>query len=390
MNHHGGVQSVVRGLVKWLSDEGSYRPTIISLAASRSDELSRRLLNPPSWIRPSLRSPESGLSEEHWGANFAEFEPWRYRPRKELTSRLREFDVIQVVSGSLGLANAVLNVGRPVVAQVATRFSWERASQISPLSYHERLLRNAMLKLVNNQEVFAARHVDNILVENRRMENYLLSELNLPRNVVRYMPPGIDTVRFSPIPVESRQGYLLSLCRLDDERKGLDRLLEAYRILRSRKADCPTLVIAGSGELPLKYSTQIQNDQALSTVRVLRNVSDDALPALYAGAALFIQTSHEEGLGLSVLESLSCGVPVVATETDGTLETIQNEENGYLIAQGELASVANAVSDAVLRYLDRPPRAMSARARATVEQNYSADLNFAAYLATYKTLVSAS
>jgi glycosyltransferase involved in cell wall biosynthesis len=55
-------------------------------------------------------------------------------------------------------------------------------------------------------------------------------------------------------------------------------------------------------------------------VRVLRNVSDDELAALYRRAAAFVYPSFHEGYGLPVVEAMACGTPVVTSRVSSLPE----------------------------------------------------------------------
>ena len=128
----GGVSTVARWLRSGLESTGNYSIDIHDLATSSKDNTSRRLARPKTWFRRSLRSP-SGSDDgvQHWGANAVEVEFMRYRPRVELTRVLRNYDLIQVVTGGPALAAAVMKADIPVVLLAATTAAWERESQFA-------------------------------------------------------------------------------------------------------------------------------------------------------------------------------------------------------------------------------------------------------------------
>src|SRR5438128_712892 len=110
----GGVPTVARWLRDSLRSTAGYVVDVHDLATSSRDPYSRRLLKPKSWARRSLRI-RSGDEESltHWGANAVEIETMRYRPRRELSQALQNYDLIQVVTGTPAWAAAVVGVGVP-------------------------------------------------------------------------------------------------------------------------------------------------------------------------------------------------------------------------------------------------------------------------------------
>jgi glycosyltransferase involved in cell wall biosynthesis len=329
----GGVPAVTRWLKRSLETTGAYAVDIYDLATSSRDRTSRRLASPRSWARSSLRSGE------HWGANAVELEFMRYRPRRELTQALRAYDLIQVVAGTPAWAVAVLDVDVPVVLQVATLASWERQAQLSDQALPARAWRRAMTAVTTRFERRALREATAVLVENDAMLRHAAAT-GQPR--VRKAPPGVDTAFFTPNPAGwNRDGHILSVSRLGDARKGLDRTIRAYAAIVRRRNTAPPLVLAGKGTLSAQNWALIEELGLTSRVIVRRDVASTDLLALYQHASVFVQTSHEEGLGLSVLEAMSCALPVVATRTAGSSETVEDAVTGWVVPQTRPELVAD-------------------------------------------------
>ena len=204
-------------------------------------------------------------------------------------------------------------------------------------------------------------------------------------------PPGVDTQTFTPRSAGWRKdGYLLSVCRLHDTRKGLDRLIEAYATLLAGDSGAPDLVLAGRGQIPHALSREIGVRGLSTRVQVRRNIPQSELPDLYREASVYIQTSYEEGLGISVLEAMSSGLPVVSTMTAGSLETVAHGLTGWLIDQDDRnIGVVTAVARRTLQTLhgSGPKMARHARERATAL--FSTEAALSRYMATYTRALAA-
>jgi glycosyltransferase involved in cell wall biosynthesis len=106
--------------------------------------------------------------------------------------------------------------------------------------------------------------------------------------------------------------YLLSV-GTHEPRKNLDRVIEAFSILKLNK----NLVIAGN----YGWGKKPQNAKG---VQLIGYVAQEDLPALYAGASCFIYPSLYEGFGLPVVEAMAVGCPVV-TSYKGSLAEIATD-----------------------------------------------------------------
>jgi L-malate glycosyltransferase len=108
----------------------------------------------------------------------------------------------------------------------------------------------------------------------------------------------------------------------------------------------------------------------------------DAVAPLLAGADLFLLPSSNESFGLSALEALACGVPVIGTRTGGIPEVVRDGETGVLCDVGDV----EGMSDAAIKLLADRGRwhAMSTLAAADARERFSLDAIVAEYEAFYK------
>jgi glycosyltransferase involved in cell wall biosynthesis len=328
-----------------LEATGEYRVEQHDLATSRRDRNSRRLLAPRTWLRTSLQGPTDENGVRSWGANGVEVEPLRYRPRRELTDALNQYDIVQVVAGGPALAAVTRGVQAPVVLHFATRAKWERPSQQEAMNRAARAWRKAMTAVVDRIEHRALRSVDAVLAQNHVLRDHAAQ---VARGPALFAAPGVDTDRFRPHPDGVRaSGHLLSVCRLADPRKGLLRLVQAYGTAVSRDGTTPDLLLVGKGELSSPVVAAIERLALQDRVRILRDVAPADLPDLYRRASVFVQGSYEEGFGISVAEAMACGLPVVCTDTAGTRETVVDGETGWVIDQAHDERVSAQMADAI-------------------------------------------
>lgn len=132
--------------------------------------------------------------------------------------------------------------------------------------------------------------------------------------------------------------YLLYVGGIDP-RKNIQTMIKSYKILLGRINDI-SLVMAGrlEGQKDLPILKKSINDLGIHDKITLPGyISDDDLPAVYSGAEALIFPSLYEGFGLPLLESLSCGTPVVASRSSAIPEVA-----------GELAIYCNVESPAEL------------------------------------------
>lgn len=198
-----------------------------------------------------------------------------------------------------------------------------------------------------------------IIAISRAIEAQLKDNVGLAQNRVHYVPSGVDTDRYRPIEARGRLAELyglpagaftLGVVGQLILRKGHARLFDALPELIAAHPEVQVLCF-GQGPLQQELEQQIQKLALTAHVRLagFRNDLAWLLPELDC----IVHPAEREGLGVAVLEALSCRVPVVASAVGGLVDIIEHESTGLLVDLGDdeglLAALRRMVQDPGLR-----------------------------------------
>jgi glycosyltransferase involved in cell wall biosynthesis len=220
---------------------------------------------------------------------------------------------------------------------------------------------------------------------------------DLPPERCHTIHNGIDLQMFHPADSGSTGGGRLRVLFAGVwlQQKGIYDFLEAVRILEGKRYDFEAIV-AGSPFLykvgdPLAWQLEAEKRvtdtvKGLKRARVSRlNYSE--MPGLYRSADVFVfPSTWDEPFGISIVEAMASGVPVVATRVGGIPEIVQDGKTGALIPPGDPQSM----SDAIGRLLDNEGarRQLGAQGRRVAEDSFSIDAHVDKLLALYGKLMS--
>jgi glycosyltransferase involved in cell wall biosynthesis len=218
-----------------------------------------------------------------------------------------------------------------------------------------------------------ARNVDRILCVSPEIRDKAVGRM-APADRTELFPNAIDVDRFLPIEEGARSAarsrldlppeiVVLLLFGWDWERKGGTLLIETVQELRRRGRDVLAIVV---GSEPQAREAAQQHGVA-SAIRTMQPFGDSRV--LYAVADLFISASTAEGMPFSVLEALSCGTPVVASDIPSHRYVARN-----LPACRLAERTAAEFSDAIEIELDVPAenrRARLEQSRRQIELHHS-------------------
>lgn len=376
----GGLPSMVTFLHKTLEDSGQYEPHLISLATSVSDKASVQITSPATWSRlPRVEQTAwRHLDFTHFGVWGSELEFQRYRPRRELTQHLSEFDLLQFVVGSPPWVCVAADVKRPIVLWTATTTRADRASQMRTGSFFRRGLSSIMIPVAERYEKRALEIADRILVLSEYTRRSVEAIAGSER--VALAPCGVDTTLFHPNREETKRDYILCVARLSDPRKNVRLLLDAYAKLRQTRPTIPDLLLIGDPPSP-EIQKHLQNIGLADQVHLVGPKQSEELAKLYRNALFFVLSSNEEGLAIVILEAMASGLPVVSTDCGGPATAVADGQTGFLTPVGD----ANALASAMEKLLDDPAlrQQMGAQGRKAAQQRFSLSAAGRVFLETY-------
>jgi len=153
---------------------------------------------------------------------------------------------------------------------------------------------------------------------------------------------GVDTNFFVPNERKNEdEPYILYTGSLD-ARKGLVDLIKSAEYVCNEYQDAK-FVLIGRGHLEKYLKKLVHNSGLNKYFSFIGYVNQKTLLKYYQNATIFVNPSYYEGLPTTILEAMSCELPVVATAVDGTSEVVVDGENGLSVPPKDLERLAEAI-----------------------------------------------
>ena len=164
--------------------------------------------------------------------------------------------------------------------------------------------------------------------------------------------PGVDTERFTPGgPPSGRPRTVVYVGRMDRTSawKGVDVLVRAFAEL-TRRLDpaggiSPRLRLVGGGDALADHLALAERLGVADRVEALGELTgDDLVEAVRTAAVLVLPSRTEaESFGMTLVEAMSCGTPVVGSAVGGIPQVVVDGENGLLVPPADPGALADAV-----------------------------------------------
>ena len=261
---------------------------------------------------------------------------------------------------------------------------------LAPLRWPEHYLRLPYARVGHAWQYALARRADAIIAVSESTRRDVIDRLRVPPERVTVIPEAVD-LDFSPPPAtEGRRvaatfgvpgRYVLYVGQFDP-RKNMDGLLRAFARATERDGDLRLVIVGDLGKLSGFLTRALERTRApRERVVVTGHIDDPTLAALYAGAECLLHAALLEGFGLTPLESLAAGTPVVGYRAGAVSEVVGDA--GVLVDLSD----DDALGDALAMYLGDSARQRELRARARQQAaRFSWDRAAADTLAVYRRL----
>jgi glycosyltransferase involved in cell wall biosynthesis len=234
-------------------------------------------------------------------------------------------------------------------------------------------------------EKLLLRSVDAVICPSRNLADQL-ARSGVSRSRLHLVPNAIAIEDWPYQPRRSRGETLrvLYVGRLSPE-KNVPALLEAGAHLRRNGL---ALVIEIAGEGPQRGELEAQAAQLGLTEAVSFLGLRDDVAEVMARCDLFVNPSLTEGMPNTVLEALSSGLPVIATDVGATCELVVHEQTGLLVPPADVPALAAAIA----RLAQTPDLAqyLALRGRRHVEDQFSLLSRTALIVALYRGVLAAA
>jgi glycosyltransferase involved in cell wall biosynthesis len=186
-------------------------------------------------------------------------------------------------------------------------------------------------------------HADRIICDSEDSEHILIDNYDISPEKIVVIPIGIDGNRFHSISsVRKIPQSLLFVGRID-KRKGVEFLIKAVRLVVKEIPDVK-LFIGGTGKDVPKLKKYVKRHNLAKNVEFLGFIFEDELNEWYNKVNCVVVPSVFEGFGLTAIEAMSCGTPVIATNVNGLKNIIENDVNGFLVEYNDIRSLHDRIT----------------------------------------------
>jgi glycosyltransferase involved in cell wall biosynthesis len=199
---------------------------------------------------------------------------------------------------------------------------------------------------------------------------------------VRVIHAGVDLRRFQPAGARAEQPTIVCPAAVEEPRKNVALLLEAFALVRERLPDA-RLVLSRPRDHGALARAGIDAEAAGVQWRELDD--ERALARAYGEAWVAVLPAVDEAFGLVLVEALACGTPVVGYAGGGIPEIVDRDDTGRLFDRLEPDALAGATIQMLATARD-PATAPRCREHA---ERFSSDLCTERYLALYHELAAA-
>lgn len=240
---------------------------------------------------------------------------------------------------------------------------------------HQGWLPGPLSDAIHSIEHWLAHQADGVIACSHHMRDEVVHLFSLRPDQVSVIANGIDVQRWQAEPdrtaharkVHARTGPLLVFVGRLEWEKGAHTLIDALPRLR-RRIPGVRAVIAGRGGHADELQRQVRARRLTSAVDFVGWLPEPELHGLVAAADALVVPSLYEPFGMVALEGAALGAPLVVARTGGLAEFVDDGATGRVFTPGDVESLADAVTRAILD--PEGSRSMAEAARQKAQESY--------------------
>ncbi len=210
-------------------------------------------------------------------------------------------------------------------------------------------------------EEMVIKEADHIIAECPQDREDLIYHYNADQNKISIIPCGFDPHEFYPmnkqlarlqLKINQEAFVILQLGRIVP-RKGVDTVIKAVgHLLRKREIPLKLIIVGGDSKKPDPVITpeigRLQNlakKEGITIHTTFTGRKDrNELLTYYNAADIFVSTPWYEPFGITPLESMACGIPVIGSEVGGIQFSVTNGKTGFLIPPKNHKALAEKIT----------------------------------------------
>jgi len=214
-------------------------------------------------------------------------------------------------------------------------------------------------------ETAAIKQADYVIAECPQDREDLIKYYHAPADKIRVVPCGVNTEEMFPVDqrlarmrlkLPQEDFVLLQLGRMV-QRKGVDNVIEALTKLKYTGARTRLIIVGGEEEVcGLGYNPEIARLKQLAkdlgvqhAVTFAGRKGREELKYFYAAADIFITTPWYEPFGITPLEAMACGTPVIGADVGGIKYSVLDGKTGLLVPPKDPRALAEKINELLLR-----------------------------------------
>jgi sugar transferase (PEP-CTERM/EpsH1 system associated) len=239
--------------------------------------------------------------------------------------------------------------------------------------------------------------INKFIALSKDLETWLLDDVHISPDKVIQLYNGVDTEKFSLADKRRNEDLLPSHWRDISERvvfgtvgrmepiKDQLTLVSAFSVMIEKSPGArekARLVLVGDGQLK-EQCEKIAEDNGIADLVWFAGKRNDVANLLNI-MDCFVLPSRAEGISNTILESMSCSLPVIATAVGGNVELVEDATTGYLVPAEQPESMAEAMANYIVDSKLRQRHGEAGRAR--VEKMFSMKAMISKYKEIYDSL----